>query len=278
MKERLNKQEIKILDKLDKILAGQPPGDPSSFLEDKLLQVLKKFEYSEEKRARDRENIHRLMSDISHQIKTPLSALLLHLELASDENLSREEQNAALFECKTQADKINFLSETIFKVVKLETGLISVKRADADIIKTAEDAISAVKPGAELKNLKIDLDMPEYLTVPHDPLWTKEALINILDNAIKYTDNGGGIFIKIEKGAIYTRIDIADTGIGVMPDDYAKIFARFYRARTPGTERTEGTGLGLFIAREILRQQNGNITVSSVFGKGSVFSVFLQNC
>ena len=276
MKERLSKTEKIILDKLDKILAGQNPGNPATFLEDKLWQTLKKFEYSEEKRAKEQENIHRLMSDISHQIKTPLSALLLHLELASDESLSREEQTAALKECKEQADKISFMSETMFKVVKLENGLISVKRTESDIIKTVEEAVAAIKPALELKNLTLDLDLPDCLTIPHDPLWTKEALINILDNAVKYT-NAGRIAVKIDKGPIYTRIDITDTGIGISSDDYAKIFTRFYRVRAAGTERIEGTGLGLFIAREILRQQNGNITVNSKIAQGSVFSVFLQN-
>ena len=277
MKERLSKAEKNILDKLDKILAGQSPGNPATFLEEKLWQTLKKFEYSEEKRAKEQENIHRLMSDISHQIKTPLSALLLHLELASDKSLSREEQTAALKECKEQADKISFMSETMFKVVKLENGLISVKRTESDIVKTVEEAVAAIKPALELKNLTFDISLPDSLTVPHDPLWTKEALLNILDNAVKYT-NTGGISVKIEKGSIYTRIDISDTGIGISSDDYAKIFTRFYRARTAGTERIEGTGLGLFITREILRQQDGNITVNSTVGKGSVFSVFLQNC
>lgn len=276
MKEKLSKTEKIILDRLDKILAGQSPGNPSTYIEEKLWQTLKKFEYSEEKRMKEQESIHRLMSDISHQIKTPLSALLLHLELASDESLSREEQTAALRECKEQADKISFLSETIFKVVKLENGLISVKRVEADIIKTIGESVSAIKSVAELKNLTVTLDSPKYLIVPHDPLWTKEALINILDNAVKYTNNGN-IKINIEKSVIYTRIDIKDTGIGIASQDYTKIFTRFYRARTTGTERIEGTGLGLFIAREILRQQDGNITVSSILGKGSVFSVFLQN-
>jgi signal transduction histidine kinase len=277
MKEKLSKAEKNILDKLDRILAGQSPGDLSSFLEEKLWQTLKKFEYSEQKREKDKENIHRLMSDIAHQIKTPLSALFLHLELALDESLSFEEQISAIRECRKQADKINFLSETMFKVVKLETGLISVKRVEADIVKTIEDSISSVKPAAESKNIEIKSKLPESLEVMHDPFWTKEALVNILDNAVKYT-NTGEIIVQIEQGAIYTRIDIEDTGIGITSEDYAKIFARFYRAHTAGTERIEGTGLGLFIAREILRRQDGNITVSSIVKKGSVFSVFLQNC
>lgn len=277
MRERLTKTEKKILDKLDNILAGQNPGTPSSFLEEKLWQALKKFEYSEEKRMKEQESIHRLMSDISHQIKTPLSALLLHLDLATDGSLSRDEQSAAIHECREQAEKISFLSEAIFKVAKLENGLISVKRIKSDIIKTVKEAAAVIRPAAELKNLVISENLPEHLSVPHDPLWTKEALLNILDNAVKYT-NSGGISINAEQGAVYTQINIEDTGIGISGEEYTKIFARFYRARTAGTERIDGTGLGLFIAREILRQQDGNITVSSTVGKGSVFSVFLQNC
>lgn len=136
-----------------------------------------------------------------------------------------------------------------------------------------------IRSAAESKNLTINVNIPKHyiLTVPHDPLWTKEALINILDNAVKYT-NSGGITVNIDSGVIYTKIDVIDTGIGIPPEEYAKIFARFYRLRAAGTERIEGTGLGLFIAREILRQQEGNITVNSIIGKGSVFSVFLQNC
>jgi len=277
MKERLSKKEKNILDNLDRILAGQSPEEPSTFLEEKLWQTLKKFEYSDEKREREKESIHRLMSDISHQIKTPLSALLLHLELATDESLSLEEKAAALRECKTQADKISLFSEAVFKVAKLENGLISVKKIEADIVKTIKEAVAATKTAAEAKNLGFCLDLPEHLMVLHDPLWTKEALINILDNAVKYT-NIGKITVQMQQGAIYTQISIADTGLGIASDDYTKIFSRFYRARSAGTERIEGTGLGLFIAREILRKQGGNITVNSVLGKGSVFFVFLQNC
>lgn len=277
MRDRLSKKEKNILDKLDNILAGQSPGTPSSFLEEKLWQALKKFEYNDEKRAKEQESIHKLMSDISHQIRTPLSALLLHLELATDDSLSSDEQSAAIRECKEQADKISFLSEAIFKVAKLENGLISVKRIDSDIVGTIKEAIATIKPAAELKNLTVIENLPEYLSVPHDPLWTKEVLINILDNAVKYT-NTGSITVSIEQGTIYAQIKITDTGIGISSEEYTKIFTRFYRSRTSGTEKIEGTGLGLYIAREIMRQQDGNITVNSVIGKGSIFSVFLQNC
>lgn len=276
MKKKLSKPDKAILDNLDRMLAGQPTVEASGFVEEKIVQVLRKLECSQEKRALEQQSISSLMSDISHQIKTPLSGLIVHLDLADDEALNTQERAAAIDECKKQAGKIAFLSEAMFKAARLEAGLVSVRRASEDIVPTIRSAVSAMRPAAAQKGFCITLDAPGQLVVPHDPVWTQEALINILDNAIKYTETGA-ITLTLEKGAVYTRIDVADTGAGVAPGDYAKIFARFYRARQSGTQRVEGTGLGLSIAREIMRQQGGNLTVSSD-GKGSVFSFFLQNC
>lgn len=277
MKMRLSKRDKNIIDNLDRLIAGQEAYHPSSYLEEKLLQTLKSFEYSKETKVKEQQSVAKLISDISHQLKTPLSALSVHLELALDESFDKEERTLALHECREQVDKIHYLSEAMFKVVRLENGLISVKKTRNDIIVTLTDAILAIKPTAEAKGLLIESYLPDILFIPHDPFWTKEALVNIIDNAIKYTDKGI-IKIILEQGAIYTRIDICDTGIGLKQEDYSKIFTRFYRVRLTGTERIEGTGLGLPIAREILRQQQGNIIVSSILGKGSTFSVFLQNC
>jgi len=274
--KRLNKKDKAVLDNLDRLLAGEPLKEPHSYLEDKILQVLKSFEYTKEKRENEQKSISRLISDISHQIKTPLSALSLHLELAKDDSLSLEERIPELNECSKQTQKIQFLTEAVLKVARLETGLISVKRIDADVVLTIQSAVSTIRPRLIEKNLSLELIIPSSLVISHDPIWTKEAITNLLDNAIKYTKTGG-ITISLEKGAIYTRIDISDTGIGISPDDYTKIFERFYRSRSKDADFVEGTGLGLPIAREILRLQGGNITVSSG-DRGSTFSAFLQNC
>lgn len=278
MSKKLSKKDRAIIDNLDRMMAGQVPHSPSGFLEEKLWQALKLYETNERKRAGEQESLSQLMSDISHQLKTPLSALSLHLELAGDEALDATERMAALTECKEQAEKIRFLSDAMFKVARLETGLIAVQKIPEDIIAALDEAVRAVEPSARAKGLVLVKRLPGTpVVIPHDPLWTKEAFVNILGNAVKYT-NSGAITVSAEQGAIYTRIDIEDTGIGLSPDEYTKVFSRFYRARAAGTERVEGTGLGLPIAREILRRQDGNITVASVIGKGSVFSVFLQNC
>lgn len=272
--KRLSRREKSILDNLDRLLNGQPLQPPAGFVEEKILQALNSFAYTREKSAKEQENISRLISDISHQLKTPLSALTIHLELAGDDALSPAERAAALTECQRQAGKISFLSEAVFKIARLEAGLISVMPERVDLIPTIHSAASAIQAVAAQRGLSFQLNMPQSLTVPHDPIWTKEAIVNILDNAAKYTKSGG-ITLSVEQAAIYTRIDIADTGIGLDPKEYTKVFERFYRSDR--SRQVEGTGLGLCIAREILRQQGGNITVASN-GTGCTFSLFLQNC
>jgi len=273
----LGRKEAKLADKLDKLLAGEIIEMPAGLLEEKLWQVLCKLETNDRQRQAERESVLSLVSDISHQLKTPLAALSLHLELLEDESLTEEERMEFLSECQTQTKKIQWFSDALLKIARLETGLITVDKINADLVKTIKEAISSVKPLAMFKGLTIEEYLPNSLEIAHDPVWTKEALVNIMDNAIKYS-TVGDITVTLEKSAIYTRIDISDTGVGIYPDEYAKVFTRFYRARGSDINRTEGTGLGLTIAREILRQQGGNIIVSSEKGKGSVFSIFLQNC
>ena len=273
MRKRLYKTEKQILDNLDRLLAGQMLHPPESFLEEKILQALKRAETSSEQLARQQESTARLLSDLSHQLKTPLSALSLHLELAGDPSLTPEEQEEALRESRLQAEKIRFLSNAMFKVSRLESGLIAVRKHPADLCDTVRKAAETVRPAALEKGLAFALSLPESAVLPHDPVWTREALVNLLDNAVKYTSDGG-VTVQLEKGAVFTRIDVRDTGPGLAPEEYARVFSRFYRGKTG---QAEGTGLGLSIAREILRRQDGNITVQSD-GKGCTFSLFLQNC
>ena len=126
---------------------------------------------------------------------------------------------------------------------------------------------------AEKKNIQLSADCDSKLTVKHDPKWTAEAIGNILDNAVKYTPEGGSISVSVRPWQFYTRIDISDTGIGIDEANYNAIFQRFYRAQEVAAE--EGVGLGLYLARGIITRQNGYITVKSAKGKGSTFSVFL---
>lgn len=273
----LRRKEVELAAKLDRLLAGESLQLPAGLLEEKVWQTLHSLEQIGQKSKAERESVLSLMSDVSHQLKTPLASLTLHLDLAGDPSIADDERAAFLEECKKQTAKIGWLTDALFKMARLESGLIAVKKTSADLAKTARDAVLSVQAQAAAKGLTVLVNVPDTLTLAHDSVWTKEAIVNILDNAVKYTDVGC-ITITLEQGAIYTSVNIADTGIGLAAEEYAKVFARFYRVRNIETQRVEGTGLGLTIAREILRQQGGNITVASEPGRGSTFSIFLQNC
>ena len=126
-----------------------------------------------------------------------------------------------------------------------------------------------------MKNIQIDVECGVDTVVRHDIKWTAEALENILDNAVKYTPEGGSIRVTVRPWQFYTRIDITDTGIGIAAEHYNDVFKRFYRAQEVSAE--EGVGLGLYLARGILTRQKGYITVFSEPGTGTTFSVFLLN-
>ena len=270
------RREAKLANQLDRLLAGEPIELPAGLLEEKLWQVLRSLEEAEQKSADERESVLQTISEISHQLKTPQAALSLYLEMASDDSFDESEHAAFLVECKRQVDKIGWLCDALLKITRLETGLIEVKKTSADLVQTVESALSAVRAEAEAKGLVLLSRLPEELVCPHDPVWTQEALVNILDNAVKYTPEGS-ITVSLEQGPIYARIDVLDTGIGLAAEEYSRVFGRFYRVRGSEASRIEGTGLGLTIAREIMRLQDGNITVSSELGKGSTFSIFLQS-
>ncbi len=271
------RKEIELAAKLDRLLAGERIEMPAGVLEEKVWQVLRLHELGVLKTKAERDTVRTLMSDISHQLKTPLASLKLHLDLANDPARTEDERFEFLTECGRQTEKIEWFLGAMLKVTRLESGLIAVKPIPADLVRTIKDAAASIERLAASKGLSVVENVPDSLTVSHDPLWTEEALCNVLDNAVKYTAEGR-IVISLEQGPMYARVDIADTGIGMEPEEYAKVFSRFYRIRSQELRRVEGTGLGLTIAREILRLQGGNITVISEPGKGSTFSVFLQNC
>jgi signal transduction histidine kinase len=270
----IRRKEIELTAKIDRLLAGERLEMPAGLLEEKIWQVLRALEQSEHKSKAERESVLSLLSDVSHQLKTPLASLTLHLDLSGDPSHTEEERAAFLSECRKQTEKIGWLTDALLKIARLETGLITVKKIPADLVKTVKDAVFDLMAQATARGLGLTARLPDTLELAHDPVWTKEALCNILDNAVKYTETGS-ITVTLEQGPIYARIDIADTGVGLAAEEYAKVFARFYRVRGHETKRVDGTGLGLTIAREIMRQQGGNITVASEPGKGSIFSVFL---
>ena len=159
------------------------------------------------------------------------------------------------------------------KTSRLETGIISLEKKKQPIYDTLASALGGILLNAEKKNIEVFVHCPESIEVAHDKKWTGEALFNILDNAVKYTPEGGEIRVKAEKWEMYLKIDISDNGKGIPEKHHAEIFKRFYRESE--VHDIDGIGIGLYLTREIITMQGGYVKVTSGSQMGSTFSVFL---
>ena len=216
-----------------------------------------------------------MISDISHQVKTPATNLKMAAAILLEQELSREQQVEYLQSMNVQLDKLDFLMGAMVKSSRLETGVILLDKQQVPIYETLAIALGSIFLKAEEKHLQVTVDCPDDLLVPHDPKWTAEALFNILENAVKYTPAGGTIQVAVVRWEACTKIDITDTGRGIPESHQAAIFKRFYRE--PEVHSIEGIGIGLYLTREIISKQNGRIKVTSAVGTGTTFTIFLPN-
>lgn len=223
--------------------------------------------------TKERADLQELISDISHQVKTPIANLKMINSTLMDQQVPVQKQKEFLTAQASQLDKLDFLMQAMIKTSRLETGVISLEPKQQPIYDTLATALGGILLNAEKKQIDVQVDCPEELLISHDRKWTSEALFNILDNAVKYTPAGGQIRVSVECWEMYVKIDIADTGIGISEQHQGTIFKRFYRE--DAVHDVDGIGIGLYLAREIVSLQGGYIRVASKVSKGSVFSVFL---
>lgn len=223
--------------------------------------------------AREQADLQELISDISHQVKTPIANLKIINCTLMEQEVPAQKQREFLAAQAGQLDKLDFLMQAMIKTSRLEAGVIALEKKEQPIYDTLAAALGGILLSAEKKRIDVQVDCPEHLKACHDRKWTGEALFNILDNAVKYTPAGGQIRVQAECREMYMKIDIADTGIGIPEQHQGTIFKRFYRE--DAIHDIDGIGIGLYLAREIISLQGGYIRVASEVGKGSVFSVFL---
>lgn len=223
--------------------------------------------------AQERADLQELISDISHQVKTPIANSKMINSTLLENEVPVQKQKEFLTAQATQLDKLDFLMQAMIKTSRLETGVISLEKKSQPLYDTLAAALGGILLNAEKKQINVQVNCPESLIVSHDRKWTGEALFNILDNAVKYTPEGGQIRFSVESLERYVKIDIADTGIGISEQHQGAIFKRFYREDI--VHDVDGIGIGLYLAREIVTLQGGYIRVTSEVGKGSTFSVFL---
>lgn len=241
---------------------------------EKMLRISKLYAHKNEEIYEEKKCLKELVSDLSHQTKTPLANIKLYIEMLSDETTFADNAKCVK-KMSGQADKLEFLLQSMVKMSRLETGTIKVQKKKSPVSDTLAMAIGAVVPKADKKKIQIHVEYDENLLLSHDSKWTAEAIFNILDNAVKYTDTGGKICISVIEREIFTEISIRDTGKGIALERQGAVFNRFYRE--PETHDSEGIGIGLYVARKIISMQNGYIEVNSEIGQGSNFIISLPN-
>lgn len=245
-----------------------------SALESRFADFLDSSLASKANMAEEKDRIKTMISDISHQTKTPIANLLLYSELLSEgEELSPEGKESVEM-IHSQTEKLRFLIDSLVKLSRLESGIVAIDAKKNSLKELLDSVVTELGVKASEKGLKLTgpSDDSSDVEAVFDMKWTREALINIVDNAIKYTDSGS-VEISLSTTAVFARIDVKDSGIGISEEDSAKVFQRFYRSSE--VSQREGVGIGLYLAREIITDEGGYIKLSSVKGEGTTFSIFV---
>ena len=239
-------------------------------------RLIRLYEIMQENRHKvdmERQELQMLISDISHQVKTPVSNLQMVTDTLLTKPVSEEERMDFLQGIRSQTDKLDFLFQALVKTSRLETGAIRLEKKDSSLFHTLAQAMSSIVYAAEKKEIAVSVDCPENLIISHDSKWTSEALFNLLDNAVKYTPSGGKISVSVVQWEMYVEVKVTDTGKGISESNQAAIFRRFYREEEVHDQ--QGVEIGLYLAREIVTRQGGYIKVVSELRQGSEFSIML---
>ena len=273
---------------LDKLSARDYALDIPERLDDRARQIdrvvgqlqslSEQLRYHEEQLIREKEETRSLVTDISHQLKTPVAGLKACFEILNQGDLSSEEEEEFLEQCTKQLGGLEALVGSLVNISRMETGMIEIHREPADILETLVAAVNRVYLKAQEKQIAIEFEETEDLeatVIPHDVKWICEAFINILENAVKYSPSNTQIRIRMMKRTTFLRIELEDQGMGIPREDYHKIFKRFYRGESEEVRKQEGSGVGLYLTREILERHGGSVTVSSRYGKKQPGSTFV---
>ena len=245
-----------------------------------LVSKIKKIQEVLENHARsaeiEKEQVKSLVSNMSHQLKTPLANLSLYGEILGRNEVTPKQKEEFSGKMQRQIEKLSWIVESLSKMVKLEQNIDGFEVQNIGIKQTLLEAVDTVYDKLEKKEMDLVMEPFEDRLLYHNRKWTVEVFVNLLENALKYTKKGGRILISVKSYELYTEISFSDTGQGIRQEEMTDIFKRFYRSSE--VENMEGSGIGLYLSKLILEKEKGYITAASQYGKGSRFSVFLQNC
>ncbi|MBC5744508.1 HAMP domain-containing histidine kinase [Lachnospiraceae bacterium MD308] len=224
-----------------------------------------------EARQKEKEFLKSTISDISHQLKTPLAALTMYQEIIAGEPDNPDTIRVFSEKMGISLKRIKQLIEAMLKITRLDAGGIVFEQQKNPVYEVVSHGINELKLRAKQENKEIVLKGDRNQTVSCDLEWTGEAIGNIVKNALDHTDSGGVVHIVWTLSPAMVRIQIKDNGSGISPEDIHHIFKRFYRGKK--SLDTQGIGLGLPLAKAIVEGQKGVISVKSELGAGTTFTI-----
>ncbi len=243
-----------------------------SRLEVKWKRFLASSISSKQRMEEEQRKIKRLLSDISHQTKTPLANILLYSQIL-EEKTTDVELLQIVENIKNQSEKLDFLIQSMVKASRLESEVFILQPEKQPLLPMLESVEAAAMEEAVKKQITIVLKAASEEAC-FDRKWTEEAISNLVDNAIKYSPQGSRITISVSDYEMFAAVHVSDSGIGIREEEQAQIFERFYRSREVSQEK--GVGIGLYLVREIAAKQGGYVSVRSKYGEGSTFSFYMS--
>ena len=244
-------------------------------LREKYIELQNHFEKVREKLSREENNTKSLITDISHQLKTPIASLKMSCELAGSADLTWEEREEFYKKEWDEIQRLENLLDSLIHVSRLESGMIQIQPEMGSLKNTLVQAVNSVYMKAYEKSIDISLDEFQDVQIVHDSKWTGEVFVNILDNAVKYSPEHTEIRIRVTELATCMMLEFIDQGTGIPAEEAHRVFQRFYRGNQEYVKKQEGSGVGLYLARKILEEQKGTICVKVAPEGGNNFVVTL---
>lgn len=238
-----------------------------SSLKNDIYKVTNLLKEKENYSSHEKKHLASVLSDISHQLKTPLTSMYVINDILENDDIDYEKKKEMLSKNRAQLERIEWLVTSLLKLSRLDSGMVTLKQENVFVYELLEKAISPLRIPIELKEQNIIIEGDNNICISVDEKWTVEALVNIIKNAYEHTPVAGTITISYTENPIYTEIKIQDTGEGISSKDLPHIFERFYHGNT----NKESIGIGLNMAKSIIEKQNGYIKVESQKKVGTTF-------
>lgn len=242
-----------------------------SILKNEIYRLSIKLMSQNELLLKDKKYLSDSLSDISHQLKTPLTSMMVMTDLLEQNSLPEEKRKEFLKNITLGIERMQWLVQSLLKLSKLDADAVVMKQEDVEINRLIHKSTESFQIPMEIKGVELQIvEEPDQVHMIADFHWTSEAINNIVKNCMEHTKPGGRIQISYHQNSLYTKIVIEDTGVGIEKEDLPFIFERFYKGKNSSND---SVGIGLALSREIIIRQKGKIEVSSEVGKGTKFEI-----